>query len=102
MGLKGTRWRRWFGAVVLLAATGMLIIGEAFLKGHLGPVGFVVYWLVCFGLTLVAMSVALLDAKILRRRAHEEERALLQSTLKGIEEQAKNRPRPSEGRRLPN
>ena len=36
MALDATARRRWFGAVVLLAALGMLICGETVLRGKLG------------------------------------------------------------------
>src|SRR6266478_3997950 len=93
MGLNATTRRRWFGALTLLAAPGMLIAGETFLKAHLGPLAFLFYWLVCFGLTGLAIFIAFLDARALQRRTRQQARDLLETTLKEIEADARTKPR---------
>ena len=93
MALDATARRRWFGALVLLAALGMLIGGETILKGKLANLGFILYWLSCFGLTGLAILIAFLDARALQRRTRQEQRELFETTLKEIETEAKNRPR---------
>ena len=93
MALDATARRRWFGALVLLAALGMLIGGQTFLKGKLENLGFIIYWLVCFGLTGLAILIALLDARAVARRTHQEQHDLFENTLKQIEAEAKARPR---------
>lgn len=96
MGLNATARRRWFGALVLLAALGMLIAGETVLEGRFEGLGWLVYWLLCLGLTGLAVLVALADVRALRRQIHREERDLLQTTLNEIESEARHRMRPPE------
>jgi membrane protein implicated in regulation of membrane protease activity len=99
MALDATIRRRWFGAVVLLAALGMLICGETVLKGKLGDLTFIAYWLVCFALTGLAIVVAFLDARALQRQTRQEQRDLFETTLKEIQAEARTRPgRPNRNR----
>jgi membrane protein implicated in regulation of membrane protease activity len=91
MALDATARRRWFGAVVLLAALAMLICGETVLKGRLGDLTFIGYWLVCFALAGLAIVVAFLDARALQRQTRQEQRDLFETTLKQIETEAKAR-----------
>jgi hypothetical protein len=93
MALHATARRRWIGACVLLAALVMLICGETVLKGTLGGLAFVSYWMVCFGLTGMAILIAFLDAHALQQRTRQEQRKLFEATLKEIEAEAKNKPR---------
>jgi membrane protein implicated in regulation of membrane protease activity len=100
MAIDATTRRRWFGAVVLLAALAMLICGETVLKGKLADLTFIAYWLVCLALTGLAVVVAFLDARALQRRTLQEQRDLFKTTLKEIQSRA--RPRPNRpGRRRP-
>jgi hypothetical protein len=92
MALDATARRRWFGACVLLAALVMLICGETVLKGELGNLAFVFYWMVCFALTGLAILIAFLDARALQQRTRQEQKRLFEATLKEIEAEAKNRP----------
>jgi membrane protein implicated in regulation of membrane protease activity len=92
MALDATARRRWLGALVLLAALGMLVCGDTVLKGKLGGLAFISYWLVCFGFTGLAIVVALLDALALQRRTRQEHHDLFETTLKEIEREAKARP----------
>lgn len=87
-------WRRWFGVLVLGIALGMLIAGQTILKGVLRDLSFLAYWLICFCFTGLAVVVALLDARALRKRAREQRRDLLTTTLKDIQQEARNRSRP--------
>jgi len=93
MGLTARARRRWFGAILLLLAVGMLVFGEVFLSGRMSALGSLAYWLVCFGLTVLAMLVALADLKILQGHVRQEERELLQSTLDDIQRDAAKRSR---------
>lgn len=93
MGLDATTRRRWLGILVLIAALGMLIVGETVLQGRLQNVTFVLYWLLCLILTTAAIIIAFLDARALRQQTREEARDLLQTTLKEIETDAKARRR---------
>jgi hypothetical protein len=88
MGLDATRRRRWFGALVLIAALLMLIAGETVLQGRLKDLGFLIYWLVCFCLTCVAIFIAFLDVRALGLRTRREQHQLLETTLKKIQTDA--------------
>lgn len=77
--------------MVLLAAVGMLVLGETLLAGRLRPWVFLLYWLVCIALTALAMALALVDVWVLRARARREERALFENTLREVAEKAQKR-----------
>lgn len=87
--------RRWLGALALVAALGMLLVGHLGLR--LGAFGWLIYWLACLGCTLLAIGVALWDAQAVRRHLREERRELLQSTLQNIQSEAQKRGRPPAG-----
>lgn len=70
----------------------MLVLGETFLKGRLGSLGFLLYWFVCLAFTVTAVAIALLDARAVRRRTAEEQEQLLQHTLDEIAQNARERP----------
>jgi hypothetical protein len=91
MAFSSTARRRWIGGIVLFGAVGMLICGQTFLKSTLAGMSYLIYWLVCFGLTGLAVFVAILDVRALSRHVREEHRDLLDSTLKRIETEAKGR-----------
>ncbi len=91
MALDPTIRRRWFGAVALPAALGMLICGQTVLRGKLANLTFIAYWLVCLALTGLAIVVAFLDARALQRRTLREQRDLFEATLKEIRSEAKTR-----------
>jgi 4-hydroxybenzoate polyprenyltransferase len=91
MGLGATARRRWFGAIVLGLAILMLVLGQTVLKERLGKVAFVVYWLACFVFLCLAIVVAFRDAKAVQNELRSEQRTLLESTLKDIESEARNR-----------
>jgi len=93
MGLDVNLWRRWFGVFALVAALGMLIAGETVLQSKLKELSFLAYWFVCFCFTGLAVVVALLDARALRRRARQQRRELLTTTLKEISDEARSRAR---------
>jgi membrane protein implicated in regulation of membrane protease activity len=83
--------RRWFGALALVAALAMLIGGETMLKGRLSALAFLVYWLVCFALTTLALLAAFLDVRAVQRRIRQEERELLDRTLQNIQKDAQGK-----------
>jgi hypothetical protein len=76
--------RRWFGLLFLILATGMLIWGQTVLQPHLRGLGFLAYWLVCLGMTGMAMVVALLDVWAMRRRLRRQQHELLRRTLEDL------------------
>lgn len=83
--------RRWFGALCLLAALVMLVMGLTFLDARLSSVARLCYWLGCFVLTALAAGTALIDAARVRAEQREEQRALLESTLHQIEREKRSR-----------
>jgi hypothetical protein len=91
MTLDSRSRRRWFGTVCLLGAVAMLVVGQTVLAARLSGLGFLLYWLVCFALTLVATCFALIDVRELRRRGRDEQRELLETTLKRIEREKSGR-----------
>ena len=93
MVLDSTARRRWLGALVLLAAVGMLVLGQTVWNERLQGVAFVFYWLACVMLTVLAVLIALLDFRALVRRGLREQHDLLASTLHKIEKDATHRPR---------
>jgi len=101
MALDATARRRWLGGGALAGALAMLICGETVLRGRLKPFDFVIYWLLCFVLTGVAMIVAFRDLRALQRRTRQQQRDLLQNTLKEIESDAQRRGRAVEREERP-
>ncbi len=91
MALDATARRRWFGAAVLLMALLLLVCGETVLKGKLAGLAFIAYWLSCFGFTVLAIIVALLDARALQRRTRRQQKELFEATLEEIEIEARRR-----------
>ncbi len=91
MGLDATARRRWLGGGVLAGALAMLVCGETVLQDRLKPFDFIIYWLLCFVLTGVAMIVAFRDLRALQHRIRQQQRDLLQNTLKEIETEARRR-----------
>ncbi len=94
MGLDPTTSRRWTGAVILLAAVGMVVCGETVLRDRMDPFTTLFYWTWCLVLTSLAIAVALLDVRAVRNRTRREERALFEATLKKIQSELEARPRP--------
>jgi hypothetical protein len=69
--------RRRCGVFFLVMAAGLLIGGQTLLKGRLTGWAFVFYWGACFWFTGLAMLIALLDVRAVRRDVEEEHRHLL-------------------------
>ena len=97
MALDSIVRRRWVGGLALAGALAMLVGGETFLKGHLQPVAFLVYWLICFLFTGLAIVIAFLDARALQHRIRREQRDLFEATLRQIQREAKGKA-PNNGR----
>jgi hypothetical protein len=91
MSLSATARRRWFGALVLLLALGMLVAGETVLRGRFPSSAFLFYWLICLVLTVLAIAVAFRDVKESARKALQDQKDLLETTLKEIETEAKGK-----------
>lgn len=87
--------RRWRGMLCLTVAAGLLVWGQTVLEPVLQGVGYLLYWLVCFGFTLAAILIALLDIRAMRRRVRQQHQHLLQRVLDDLEKQQR---RGSDGR----
>ncbi len=93
MILNSKTRRRWFGALCLLIAVGMLVAGETWLKGRLSAAGFLFYWTGCFLLTALAAGAALLDVARVRAEGRNQQRALFEETLRKMEAEQRTRSR---------
>jgi len=91
MAFDATIKRRLLGTVFLLAALGMLIAGETILKDRLASNASFLFWLVCFVFTVLAIITALRDVRALSARAVKEQRGLLDTTLRDIERDARQK-----------
>jgi protein-S-isoprenylcysteine O-methyltransferase Ste14 len=97
MGLDATARRRWFGAIILVLALVMLVLGETVLKGKMSDVAFLAYWLICFVCTALAIVVAFRDVKAVQHEVRSEQRILLESALKDIESEARSKQKRTKG-----
>ena len=88
---KWTLRRRWFGGTTLAIAAGMLVMGESLLKGRLTDLNFMLYWLICFTLTLIAIVIAFLDLHFVQRETRREHHELLRNAINEIEHEARVR-----------
>ena len=92
MGQDATARRRWFGGIVLTTALVMLVCGTTEVpSSHLAKVFFLIYWLICFVLTGLAAIIGLRDLQEVQRRTRQEQRDLLETTLKDIEDEARSK-----------
>jgi hypothetical protein len=85
------RRRRWIGVTVLGTAVLMLVAGETVLKGSLGPVAMLAYWLGFFALPAIQFTLAIAHAGAVARRTTEARRDLVSRTVKEIEQHLKDR-----------
>jgi len=76
--------RRALGTLFLGGSLVMLVWGQTALKSTLQGLPFILYWAVCMCLTFFALMIALLDLWIVRRRGREQEKQLLNDTLRDI------------------
>jgi len=72
----------------------MLIWGRTWLKPCLQGSGYVCYWLACMVLTWLAVAIAWLDLREIRRRQRDQQRALINRTLQGLEDASTPEPPP--------
>jgi hypothetical protein len=87
------------GLVFLIIAVVMLILGETLLRSSLTKVPFILYWMVCFAFTGMAIVFAFLDVAGVQRQAREQQRELLEKTIQEIARQKEMKARrPGTGR----
>lgn len=82
---RSDAWRRWFGLLFLLLGLGMLVWGQTVLEGRLHGVGYILYWLGCATLTVLALGISLLDFWIVRRRARQAHGDLIRDAVGRIQ-----------------
>ncbi len=61
------------------------------LKGRLGPLPFLVYWVACLILTVIAMFTALVDALRIHTEGRESQRELIEDTIRKVKEEKSRR-----------
>jgi hypothetical protein len=93
--------RRWFGLFFLFMALGLLIWGQTILKPHLNGLGFVLYWLLCFVFTMLAMLTALIDFWIVRHRTRTAHHDLLANALSHDDESVDTTGKDESGKQKP-
>jgi len=81
MSNSARRTRRLLGLAFLAAAFLMLFAGQTVLRGQLQGIAFIVYWLACLGLVILALLTALLDALIIRQQTRRQQLVLLRDAL---------------------
>ncbi len=82
--------RRLAGLCLILAAT-MLTLGTTVLGGRLARYNFLLYWMVCFGLTALAAAISLVDLIMIRRQSRTAQRDLIEEALRQVEEEKRKR-----------
>ena len=91
--------RRKRGLIFLIIAVVMLILGETVLRSSLQNVPFLIYWMVCFVFTGLAIVFSFLDVAGVQRKAREQQRELLEKTINEIARQKEMKSRqPGTGR----
>lgn len=75
------------GLTFLIVSVVMLILGETVLRSSLSKVPFILYWMVCFLVTFMAIVFAFLDVAGVQRQAREQQRELLDKTIREIARQ---------------
>jgi hypothetical protein len=91
MMTRADGWRRWWGTFCLIMAVGMLLWGQTLLAAYLEGLGYVIYWLVCFGFVFLAILIAGLDLWIVRRRVQRERTELIRKTWNEIQRERADR-----------
>jgi len=75
------------GMAFLIVSVVMLILGETLLRSSLSKVPFLLYWMACFACTGLAILFAFLDVAGVQRQAREQQRELLDKTIREIARQ---------------
>ena len=74
------------GMVFLIIAIVLLVLGETVFHS-LSKVPFIIYWMVCFAFTALAILFTFLDVAGVQRQAREQQRELLEKTIREIARQ---------------
>ena len=84
INLKPNVPRRRAQLILLAIALGMLILGLTKFSKNLTPLGSLVYWLVCLGVTLTAMLLALREMRDIRRQNREQRIGLAEEAFDDV------------------
>jgi hypothetical protein len=71
----------------LIISVVMLVLGETVLRSSLSKIPFIIYWMVCFVVTAMAVLFSFLDVAGVQRQAREQQRELLEKTIEEIARQ---------------
>lgn len=82
--------RRWRGMLFLAVSFAMMMWGQLVLGAHLSGVAFVLYWGACFGLSIAAIVLGILDVRGVLRQIKAERSASLRRAMRGIKHPAKH------------
>lgn len=85
MSAKSKSIRRIIGTVSIGIAIAMLVAGETVFKSRLSGIPMLGYWMACFIFTAIAAIAAWVDAARVREESRAEKRALIEETIKTIE-----------------
>ena len=92
--------RRWWGTLFLTLAAAFLIWGQTVLKPYLNGVAYLFYWFLCFVFTVLAIFIALLDMRAVRRYLHQQNREIVERAIaeaqKASEEKSQQSTHPAE------
>ena len=69
----------------------MVVVGQTALKGRLDPLPFLLYWVACLILTILAMFTALVDALRIHTEGRESQRELIEDTIRKVHEEKSRR-----------
>jgi membrane protein implicated in regulation of membrane protease activity len=79
------------GMTFLIIAVVMLILGETVFRSSLSKIPFIIYWMACFAITALAILFAFLDVAGVQRQAREQQRELLEKTIREIARQKESK-----------
>jgi len=77
-------FRRWLGMLFLAVSFAMMMWGQIVLHPHLAGLAFALYWSVCFGLSIVAVVIGILDVRAMLRNLKAERLGLLRRAMRDI------------------
>jgi len=83
--------RRWWGTLFLTMAAAFLIWGQTLLKPYLNGVAYLFYWFLCFVFTVLAIFIALLDMRAVRRHLHQQHREMVDRAISEAQQASKEK-----------
>ena len=77
-------FRRWLGMFFLAVSFAMMMWGQIVFHPHLAGLAFALYWSVCFGLSIAAVVIGILDVRAMLRNLRAERLGLLRRAMRDI------------------